>query len=207
VLLGATVRTGNTDNAGTTAEVTVAYADGPWLHKGEAGLDYLRNRTQTLEQAFEGQYEAQYQLDARNFSYGLAHYEDDRFSGFDYEFTSSLGLGRHLINDPGHAWTVTLGPSLRLAQPSNSDSQDRALGARFTNLLSWELSDTAKLDNETEALADQERARVNNDVVLKVRIIDQLSGQISFGFEYRSDTPDGAEHIDTTSRAAVVYDF
>jgi hypothetical protein len=40
-----------------------------------------------------------------------------------------------------------------------------------------------------------------------VRIIDQLSGQISFGFEYRSDTPDDAEHIDTTSRAAVVYDF
>jgi hypothetical protein len=75
-------------------------------------------------------------------------------------------------------------------------------GARFTNLLSWELSDTAKLDNETAALADQERVRVNNDVVLMVRIIDQLSGRISFGFEYRSDTPDGTEHSDTTSRVA-----
>ena len=81
VVLGATVRTGDTDNAGTTAEATVAYAGGPWLHKGEAGLDSLRNRT---------------------------------------------------------------------------------LGVRFTNLLSWELSDTAKLDNETEALADQERVRVNS---------------------------------------------
>jgi putative salt-induced outer membrane protein len=206
-VLGATVRTGNTDNAGATSELTVAYDEGPWRHRGEASVDYLRNRTQTQEQAFLGQYEAQRELTARDFIYGLARYEDDRFSGFDYEFTSSVGLGRRLVQEPGHEWTVTLGPSLRLAQPSDSDDQNRAVGGRFTNLLSWELSDTAKLENETEALVDTERVRVDNDVVLKVRIIDQLSGQISFGFVYRSDTPEDAEHTDTTTRAAVVYDF
>lgn len=56
-------------------------------------------------------------------------------------------------------------------------------------------------------LADRERLRVDNDVILKLRIVDRLSGQISFGLEYRSDTPDGAEHTDTATRAAVVYDF
>src|SRR3546814_8476614 len=62
------------------------------------------------------------------------------------------------------------------------------------------------LENRTEALADSERVRVNNDVILKLRIIDQLSGQISFGFQYRSDTPEEAEHTDTTTRATVVSD-
>src|SRR3546814_8491819 len=92
-------------------------------------------------QAFEGEYEAQYDLDHRHFSYGLARYEYDRFSGFDYEFTAAAGLGRHLVREPGHEWTVTLGPSFRQARPSDEQNVDRALGARFTNLLSWEISD------------------------------------------------------------------
>src|SRR3546814_20752236 len=61
------------------------------------------------------------------------------------------------------------------------------------------------LENRTEALADSERVRVNNDVILKLRIIDQLSGQISFGFQYRSDTPEEAEHTDTPTRATAAY--
>src|SRR3546814_20232130 len=72
----------------------------------------------------------------RHFSYGLARYEYDRFSGFDYEFTAAAGLGRHLVREPGHEWTVTLGPSFRKARPSDEQNVDRALGARFTNLLS-----------------------------------------------------------------------
>jgi putative salt-induced outer membrane protein YdiY len=67
------------------------------------------------------------------------------------------------------------------------------------------------VENETEALADHEELRVNNDVALKVRLVEQLSAQLSFGFEYRSeapdDAPDVAGHSDTTTRAAIVYDF
>jgi putative salt-induced outer membrane protein len=207
VVLGATVRTGNTDNAGVTGEGTLRFDEGPWHHRGKAAGDYLRNRTETQEQAYEAEYEVRYDLDERNFTYGLARYEDDRFSGYDYEVTSSAGLGRHLVKEEGHEWTVTLGPSFRVAQPSDSESQERSLGARFTNLLSWELSDSAKVENETEAQAERERLRINNDVALKVRLVEQLSAQLSFGFEYRSDAPEDAEHSDTTTRAAIVYDF
>lgn len=207
VVLGATVRTGNTDNAGVSGEASLRYDDGRWHHRAKASGDYLRNRTETQEQSYEGEYEVRYDLDRRNFTYGLARYEDDRFSGFDYEFTSSAGLGRHLVKRKAHVWTVTLGPSFRVAQRRDSESPERSLGARFTNLLSWELTDSAKVENETEALADSEEVRVNNDVALKVRLVEALSAQLSFGVEYRSEAPDDAEHTDTTTRAAIVYDF
>lgn len=207
VVLGATVRTGNTDNAGVSGESSLRYDADRWHHRGKAAGDYLRNRTETQEQSFEGEYEARYDLDRRNFTYGLARYEEDRFSGFDYEFTSSAGLGRHLAKEEGHEWTVTLGPSFRVAQRRDSESPEESVGARFTNLLSWELSQSAKVENETEALADSEEVRVNNDVALKVRLVEQLSAQLSFGIEYRSEAPEDAEHTDTTTRAAIVYDF
>src|SRR3546814_19378238 len=36
IVLGATARTGNTDNTGTTAEVTIAYLGGSWTQIGRA---------------------------------------------------------------------------------------------------------------------------------------------------------------------------
>src|SRR3546814_20680435 len=103
----------------------------------------------------------------------------------------------HLVREPGHEWTVTLGPSFRQARPSDEQNVDRALGARFTNLLSWELSDNPGLENRTEALADSERVRVNNDVILKLRIYDQLSGQTSFGLQYNHHLTEEGKHPTT----------
>lgn len=203
-VLGATVRTGN---AGVSGETSLSYDKDRWHHRAKAAGDYLRNRTVIQKQSFEGEDEARYDLDRRNFTYALARYEDDRFSGFDCEFTSSAGLDRHLINEEGHEWTVTLGPSFRVARPRDSESPEQSLGARLTNLLSWELSDSARVENETEALADSEEVRVNNDVALKGRLVEQLSAQLSVSFEYRSEAPEDSEHTDTTTRAAIVYDF
>src|SRR3546814_14268655 len=98
----------------------------------------------------------------RHFSYGLARYEYDRFSGFDYEFTAAAGLGRHLVREPGHEWTVTLGPSFRQARPADEQNVDRALGARPTNLPRWGLPDNAGLEDPTEAQADHEDAPANH---------------------------------------------
>src|SRR3546814_16031267 len=106
----------------------------------------------------------------------------------------------HLVREPGHEWTVTLWSSFRQARPSDEQNVDRALGARFTNLLSWELSDNAGLENRTAALADSERVRVHNDVILKLRIIHQLSGQICFRLQYRRATPEDAEPTHKISR-------
>src|SRR3546814_13063726 len=95
----------------------------------------------TQEQAFEGEYEAQYDLDHRHFSYGLARSEYDRFSGFDYEFTAAAGLGRHLVREPGHEWTLTLGPSFRQARPSDQQNGDTALadGRASGRVRVWQL--------------------------------------------------------------------
>ena len=49
--------------------------------------------------------------------------------------------------------------------------------------------------------------RVNNDVDLKARLVEQLSAQLSCEPEYRSEAPDESKHSDTTTRAAIVNDF
>ena len=204
---GGILRTGNTENGGIKGQLKLGYKSDRWKHKGTAEAGYLKSRTDTLEQKFELEYESNYDIRDNLFAFGLANYTDDRFSGFDYEILTAAGLGVRLFDEDPLKWEVTAGPSLRYAEISDSDERETSPGARFTNDITWQISDSAFIGNETEVLWDSERITVDNDTSLKMRIVDQLSGKLSFNTRYRSNLPEDTENTDTTTRASIVYDF
>ena len=153
------------------------------------------------------EYEVNYDMTDRVFVFGLANYTDDRFSGFDFETLSSAGLGIRIFQGDPVAWEVTAGPSLRYAEFSDSGKTETAPGARLTNDISWQVSESALLANETEVLWDRERVTLENDASLKLRIVEKLSGKLSLNTRYRSNVPEDTKSTDTTTRASIVYDF
>ncbi|NIA67497.1 DUF481 domain-containing protein [Pelagibius litoralis] len=205
--VGGVARSGNTENAGVSAGAEVVYEAAPWKHLASASFDYLRTRSETEAQAFEAEYQLHYDLTERTFVYGLAHYDDDRFSGFDYEFTSSTGLGIRLIDDEAFEWTLAAGPSLRVFQKSDRGSTETAPGVRISNDLAWNISETATLANDTEIRLDRERSEIENETSLTLQIIDSLAGKFSFIANYRSPVPDDTEELDTTTKASLIYGF
>lgn len=205
--LGGILRTGNTENAGVKGQLKLSYKPDRWEHKGKAEASYLRSEAETLEQRAVLEYEVNYDMTDRVFVFGLANYTDDRFSGFDFETLSSAGLGVRLFEGAPVTWEVTAGPSLRYAEFSDSGETETAPGARFTNDISWQVSEGALLANETEVLWDRERVTLENDASLKLRIVEKLSGKLSLNTRYRSNVPEDTESTDTTTRASIVYDF
>lgn len=204
---GGILRSGNTENGGVKAQLKLVYKSDRWQHKGTAEAGYLKSRTDTLEQKFELEYETNYDIRDDVFAFGLANYTDDRFSGFDYEILTAAGLGLRSFDEGPLKWEVTAGPSLRYAELADNDERETSPGARLTNDISWQISDNAFIGNETEVLWDRERVTIDNDTSLKMRIVEQLSGKISFNTRYRSNVPDDTENTDTTTRASIVYDF
>lgn len=204
---GGILRTGNTENAGVKGQLKLGYKSDRWEHKGTAEAAYLRSEFETLEQRAELEYEVNYDITDKLFGFGLANYTDDRFSGFDFETLTSAGLGVRLFEGDPVKWEITAGPSLRYAEFSDSDETETVPGARFTNDISWQVSDGAVLANETELLWDRERVTLENDASLKLRIVEQLSGKLSLNTRYRSNAPEDTKSTDTTTRASIVYDF
>ena len=148
-----------------------------------------------------------YDITENVFGFGLLNYTDDRFSGFDFETLSAGGIGLRLFTVEPLTWEVTAGPSLRYAEFSDSDETETVPGARLTNDLAWQVTDSALLANETEVLWDRERVTLENDTSLKLRIVEKLSGKLSLNTRYRSNVPEDTKSTDTTTRASVVYDF
>lgn len=204
---GGILRTGNTENAGVKAQVKLGYKPDRWEHKGTAEASYLRSEFETLEQRAELEYEVNYDITDKLFGFGLANYTDDRFSGFEFETLTSAGLGVRLFEGKPVDWEITAGPSLRYAEFSDSNETETVPGARFTNDVSWQVSDSALLANETELLWDRERITLENDASLKLRIVEKLSGKLSLNTRYRSNAPEDTKSTDTTTRASIVYDF
>lgn len=204
---GGILRTGNTENAGVKGQLKLGYKPDRWEHKGTAEASYLRSEFETLEQRAELEYEVNYDITDKLFGFGLANYTDDRFSGFEFETLTSAGLGVRLFEGKPVDWEITAGPSLRYAEFSDSDETETVPGARFTNDVSWQVSDSALLANETELLWDRERITLENDASLKLRIVEKLSGKLSFNTRYRSNAPEDTKSTDTTTRASIVYDF
>ncbi|WP_299619735.1 YdiY family protein [Pelagibius sp.] len=205
--LGGVARSGNTENLGISAGAELTYEEAPWTHKASAALDYLRTRSDTEAQSLEAEYEINYELTERSFLFGLTHFQNDRFSGFDYEITSSAGLGVKLIAGVSMTWTLAAGPSLRVFRREDKDRSETTPGARVNNDVAWQVSDTATLANETEIRLDSERSEVENEASLTLKIIESLAGKFSFTANYRSPVPADTEKLDTTTRASLIYDF
>ncbi len=204
---GGILRSGNTENAGLKGELKLNYRSEQWQHRAKAEAGYLESSTEPLEQRFEVEYEVNYDITESVFGFGLLNYTDDRFSGFDFETLTAGGIGLNLFSGDPLTWKITMGPSLRYAEFSDSEDTETVPGARLTNDVAWQVSDDALLANETEVLWDRERVTLENDTSLKLRIVDKLSGKLSLNTRYRSNVPDDTETTDTTTRASVVYDF
>lgn len=207
VELGGIARSGNTENVGVSGGAELTYRLKPWSHILEGSFDYLRGRRATEAQAFEAEYQLQYDLTESTFVYGLSHYEDDRFSGFDYEFTASTGLGSRLIDDETLTWTLAAGPSIRVFSESDEGTTKEVPGVRVNNDVTWQISESAKLANETEVRLDSDRSEIENEASLTLQIIESLAGRLSFSAQYRSPVPSDTEKLETTSKASVIYGF
>lgn len=205
--IGGVARSGNTTNLGVSAGIEVIYEAAPWRHAGELSFDYLEASGTTEAQVLDAEYQLHYDLTEKTFVYGLTHYEDDRFSGFEYEITASGGLGTRLIENEILEWTVAAGPSLRAFREEDSDQVETAPGFRLNNDVAWQISETAKLANETEVRLDSERSEVENETSLTLQIIESLAGKFSFTANYRSPVPEDTDELDTTTKASLIYGF
>lgn len=205
--LGGVARSGNTENLGVSASAEVIYEAAPWRHILSGSFDYLETRLATEEQAIEAEYQFNYDLTERTFVYGLTHYEDDRFSGFEYEITASAGLGTRVIDEERLTWTLAAGPSIRVFREDDEGTTEAVPGARLNSDLAWQLSDTAKLANETELRLDSDRSELENETSLTLQIVESLAGRFSFSAQYRSPVPEDTDELDTTTKASLVYGF
>ncbi len=207
IALGGSKNTGNTESEELNVAIKTLYESGKLETEGKLDFDVRREDENTTKQRLVVDLQPRYALSERWYAFGFFEYRDDRFSGFEYEFIESAGLGYRVFDSERLSWALEAGPGARQSKVEDTGDVDDQLLFRAASRFAWQISETAKFSNDTEFIVDSERRRTENETALSTKIIGDLSGRLSFEIRHNSNPPDDNESTDTQTKISLVYGF
>ena len=217
---GLAFATGNTSSKNGNVKLDLATTVEQWKHAFGGTAAYVATDGETTGQRWELHEQSDYNFSAKSFWFGAGRYEDDRFSGFDYQATLSTGLGRHFIDNDRTKFTGTAGVGYKffetrdvydetgpvpvLLEPGKSDSEVVFRGSLD---LSHSLTATSKLLDKLLVESGSNNTFVQNDLGIQVQMTDVIALAAAYSVRYNTDPPLGFGKTDTLTTLNLVYEI
>ena len=206
VEIGYVTTSGNTETESLNAKAKVETEREKWRHT--ISLEALNSSDKNVNTAeryvLTGQ--SDYKMGKKNFFYALVSYEDDRYSGYDYRLTESIGYGRRVIGEPNLTLDLEIGPGARQSKLETGKTKDEFLG-RGAAKLAWKISDTSKFTEDFTADVGEDVTVTKSVTALSAKVNSSLATKLTYTIKNTSDVPPGIEKTDTEMAVTLVYDF
>lgn len=228
---GLVLNSGNTETSSGHGLFDVTRNLGAWAHNVSIAALWTADSFRTTAEKYFGAWQSNRSLNERSYLFGYASYDDDRFSGFDYQATASLGYGYRVIMEEKMNLTVEAGPGIRVSEaftfatdaageniidmvdrigfPVKTGTEDRETEAiaRLAEAFDWQFSDNAKLFQELNIEAGSDNTVTRFLVGLETTVVGSIAMRVSYGIKNNSDVPAGVEKTDTETALTLAYTF
>lgn len=215
---GIALASGNTDTKNGNLKLDLATTVEQWKHAFGAAAVYASSDSVTTGRRWELSEQSDYNFGPKTFWFGSARYEDDHFSGFEYQATVSTGIGRHFIDTEGTKFTGTAGVGYKffetrdtyddtgtvLLQQGESDNEGVFRG---TLDYSHELTGTTKLLDKFLVESGAENTFIQNDIGIQVKMTEVLALTAAYSVRYNTDPPADFRKSDTLTTLNLVYEI
>ena len=176
-----------------------------WKHSLEmAALRATSNHIKSADRYMAG-WQSDYKLNARSFWFGALRYENDKFSGFDYQASASTGLGYKFYDTDQIKLSGQAGVGYRrFTETLSGNAKGDAVfvaGMDYEN----KLTASTKVVDKFHAEAGSSNTLLANFLGLEVKMSDALA--LSVGFDVRDNTKSPKKKVDTVSTVNLVFAF
>lgn len=213
---GASLSSGNSDNAGVTVGLELKREGIDWSHRLRGTIDYQRSDGKTTRERYFVSYEPRIQIGKGLFAYGLGQYESDKFQSVSGRLAVSGGLGYKIVDSSDVSLSAKLGPAYRRTDYVDGVSES-SIAVLAGMDFDWAISDRLKLTQDTNMVAeaggeaaviiDSANTTVTLVTGLEARLSNRFSTRLSFTLDYDSNPPANTETTDTLSRVTLIYGF
>lgn len=215
---GLALASGNTSSKNGNVKLDLATTVEQWKHAFGGTAAYVATDGETTGQRWEVHEQSDYNFSAQSFWFGAGRYEDDRFSGFNYQATLSTGVGRHFIDNDTTKLTATVGVGYKMFETQDvfddtgtvllqkGDSDNEAV-FRGTVDLSHAFTATTKLLEKFLVESGANNTFVQNDLGIQVQMTDVLALAAAYSVRYNTDPPLGFGKTDTLTTLNLVYEI
>jgi putative salt-induced outer membrane protein len=204
--LGLVSTSGNTETETLNAKASAATDRAEWRHQVDLSILRASDSTSTTAKQFNLAGQSDYKLDNKGYLFVTLAYEDDKFSGYDYRVTESIGYGRRVIDDEGLTLNLEIGPGLRQSKLDNGDSENESM-IRGAAKLDWAISKTSHFAEVFTVEAGEDATVTKSVTSLSSQIEGNLSMKLTFTYKNTSDVPVNVDKTDTETSVTLVYSF
>jgi len=227
--LGALFKTGDTKSGDIKAGLDFDYKEGQWesalrfdllVRKTETEIkendEVVGEEFKTSDQKWTIVSQTNYTIepDGKNYIYGNASYEDNRFGSFDNQSSISGGWGRRWLENETATLDVDIGPGykrdvLKATDTQSSETNDafiiqsQALYKRKIN----EHVDFEQLLVAKYSPKDGENSTYKARSSITTKLIETLALKFSFTVDHNTDVDEGKENTNTQTAMTLVYSF
>ena len=203
---GLAITSGNTDTKNLNGRLKLINNRGLWRDTiGVEALSFSDNNTTTAER-YTFNYKADRKISANEYLFGAFRYDDDRFSGFDYQSSLTAGYGRRLFERARSHLDAEIGGGYRFSETIDGESQNQSILRLYGNY-EYDVSDNSVFSQTLLIEPGPDNTFTESVTGFKVGFAEKLALKLSLAIRTNSDTPAGTSSTDKITSAAVVYSF
>ena len=205
--LGFVNTSGNTNTESLTFKFDTAYEIEDWKH--QAKFETLRASTDDVTTADRKLLTAQtnYKYSPRDYWFGNLSFEDDRFTGFEYQAVFSLGYGRRLIMTEKHNLNFEIGPGYRNSKVEGAASSEDEYLLRTAGDYNWKISDYSEFTQELLGNFGEDQTEWRSVTAVRTSIYQNLALRLAYNVRYLDKVPVGNVNYDRTTTITLDYTF
>lgn len=212
--LGVLVTSGNTEETNANGRLALTHEIERWRNTGEFSSKYSEAEGETTAEQYKATAKTDYKFAERQYWFLRGSYEDDRFSGYDFESTATTGYG-HRVWESGERSFLDLSAGAgyrynRLNTPNadGEDAEEEAI-ARLAGHFDYALSENALFRQRlsTEIGLDDNNTVSESETSLQSTVVGNVSMKVAFRVKHVSEPPEGTESTDTETSLSLLYGF
>lgn len=211
-LLGYLSTSGNTDNSSLNSAFEISYTSDSWKHMFAAAAihatseDSVSGEEETTAEAYEAGWKSERNFSESSYMFGQLDWRKDRFSGYDKQFSQTIGYGRRLIDKEKHKLNVEIGAGARQSDLADGAEESETIvrgGLDYT----WQLSETAAFAQIIAVESGSANTYTESVTKLSAALVGNLALVASYTIKNNSDVPPLTEETDTFTALSLEYTF
>ena len=204
--LGYLATSGNTDNSSLAGAFEISYSAEKWAHYFEAATFEASESNITTAEAYSAGWKSERALTEFSFLFGRLDWRKNRFSGYDKQFSQTLGYGHRLIDIEKHSLNGELGLGARQSDLADGRSESETIMTGGLYYI-WSISKNAEFTQDLLVEAGQENTFFESRTAVSATLVGSLALVASYTIRNNSKVPLGNEKTDTFTAVSLEYSF
>ena len=197
----------------------MALVVGPWKHAFHVGGRHGESAGSVTAERWDTAWQSTYELTKELYTFGGLCFQHDKFSGFQYQASATVGLGYKICDTKATTLDVQVGAGYTRLRPEQLTTNPNGsitrtveplegglIGTRGVNY-SQALSSSTTLTDKLMVESGSNDTLFDNALALAVKISTKLALSVGYAIQNNTKPPPEIEKLNTLGTLNLVYSF